>query len=156
MSAGEAFCLATSANPITLTLGEDQPHLQDTAAFASVRSGARSLSVYAGQVSWGEQTAAAGQMLSWAGDTLSIEAASLQALNEFAISCMRRANEVVELCYSKEDLDRLEADRRRHAGAAAAAVEGHRAGNQAHGTHGPNSPHGPHRAYHDRGGKPSP
>ncbi len=24
---------------------------------------------------------------------------------------MRRANEVVELCYSKEDLDRLEADR---------------------------------------------
>ena len=25
MSAGEAFCLATSANPITLTLGEDQP-----------------------------------------------------------------------------------------------------------------------------------
>ena len=112
MSAGEAFCLATSANPITLTLGEDQPlHLQDTAAFASVRSGARRLSVYAGQVSWGEQTAAAGQMLSWAGDTLSIEAASLQALNEFAISCMRRANEVVELCYSKEDLDRLEADR---------------------------------------------
>lgn len=85
MSAGEAFCLATSANPITLTLGEDQPlHLQDTAAFASVRSGARSLSVYAGQVSWGEQTAAAGQMLSWAGDTLSIESASLQALNEFS------------------------------------------------------------------------
>lgn len=112
MTAGEAFCLAAPANPITLTLGEDQPlHLQDTTAFASVRSGARSLSVYAGQVSWGEQTAAAGQMLSWAGDTLSIESASLQALNEFAISCMRRANEVMELCYSKEDLDRLEADR---------------------------------------------
>ena len=91
-------------------------------------------------------------MLSWAGDTLSIEAASLQALNEFAISCMRRANEVVELCYSKEDLDRLEADR-------AAAMQEQlqqqlkvTEPEPAHGTHGP---HSPHRAYHDRGGNPA-
>lgn len=112
MSTGEAFCLAAFANPITLTLGEDQPlHLQDAAAFASVRSGARSLSVYAGQISWGEQTAAAGQMLSWTGEILSVEDAPLQALNEFAISCMRRANGTMVLCYSNEDLDRLEADR---------------------------------------------
>lgn len=112
MSAGEAFCLAASANPITLTLGEDQPlHLQAAAAVASVRSGARSLSVYAGQISWGEQTAAAGQMLSWTGDTLSVEDASLQSLNEFAISCMRRASGTIALCYSNEDLDQLEADR---------------------------------------------
>ena len=85
--------------------------LADAAAFASVRSGARSLSVYAGEALWGETGAGAGQMLSWTGDALSVEEASLQALNDFAITWMRRAGEAIELCYTGQDLDRLEADR---------------------------------------------
>lgn len=112
LATGEAFCQVAAEHPMALTLGEGQPlTLADAAAFASVRSGARSLSVYAGEALWGETGAGAGQMLSWTGDTLSVEEASLQALNDFAITWMRRAGEAMELCYTGQDLDRLEADR---------------------------------------------
>lgn len=41
---GEAFCQAAAEHPIALTLGEGQPlALREATAFASVRSGARSL-----------------------------------------------------------------------------------------------------------------
>ena len=50
-------------------------------------------------------------MLSWTVDALSVEETSLQALNDFAITWMRRAGETMELCYTSQDLDRLEADR---------------------------------------------
>lgn len=109
---GEAFCQAAAEHPIALTLGEGQPlALREATAFASVRSGARSLSMYAGEVVWGETEAGAGQMLSWTVDALSVEETSLQALNDFAITWMRRAGETMELCYTSQDLDRLEADR---------------------------------------------
>ena len=67
--------------------------------------------MYAGEVVWGETEAGAGQMLSWTVDALSVEETSLQALNDFAITWMRRAGETMELCYTSQDLDRLEADR---------------------------------------------
>lgn len=109
---GEAFCQAAAEHPIALTLGEGQPlALREATAFASVRSGARSLSMYAGEVVWGETEAGTGQMLSWTVDALSVEETSLQALNDFAITWMRRAGETMELCYTSQDLDRLEADR---------------------------------------------
>ncbi|MBP3673887.1 MAG: DUF4430 domain-containing protein [Oscillospiraceae bacterium] len=81
--------------------------MKDAAALVSVRTGAQTVSVFAGTV----EDAAAGQMLDWVGAEKTVGTVQLQSLNDFAISQIRTANETAVLCFSNEDLDQLIADR---------------------------------------------
>lgn len=103
---GEVFVNAKES--LTLRFDGKEASFSDTVAFLSVRSGAQSVSVFAGSVS----DAGAGQMLDWVGQTLQVTDLSLQSLNDFCIYQLRLADETQTLCFSAEDLDGLEEARR--------------------------------------------
>ena len=105
ITAGEVFAVVTE--PVTLSFDTKEISFSDTTALISVRSGAQSISVFAGTVN----EASAGQLLSWVGDDLSVEPLSIESLNDFAIKYIRLANKTQTLVFSNDDLDQLARDR---------------------------------------------
>ena len=105
VEAGEVFANLTS--PATLTFGSRTVTFQNTVACLSVRSGAQSVSVFAGSV----EEAQAGQLLDWVGSEESMQALSIDSLNDFTITQLRKAGSSIALCFTSEDLDRLQARR---------------------------------------------
>ena len=109
VASGEVFFCAEA--PITVSFDGHEVVFFDAVAFLSVRSGARSISVYEGTVTCEENQARAGQMLNLIGDDRSVTACRIESLNDFLIGQLRTANETRSLCFTNEDLDRLVADR---------------------------------------------
>ena len=109
VATGEAFACAEA--PITVSFDGHEVVFFDAVASLSVRSGARSISVYEGTVNCEENQARAGQMLNLIGDDRSVTACRIESLNDFLIGQLRTANETRSLCFTNEDLDRLVADR---------------------------------------------
>ena len=109
VATGEVFACAEA--PITVSFDRYEVVFFDAVASLSVRSGARSISVYEGTVSCEEIQARAGQMLSLIGDNRSVTTCPIESLNDFLIGQLRAANETRSLCFTNEDLDRLVADR---------------------------------------------
>lgn len=107
---GEAFCLVQE-DALTLSCGTQTISLSNTASAVSVRTGSQDISVFYGSVTCGSQTAAAGQALRWAADTLSVSEIAIQSLNDFTIRRIRSANAVLSLCFTNAELEQLEADR---------------------------------------------
>ncbi len=105
VSGGEVFVNTAS----TMTLSFDGKNAVFTGAVASlsVRSGAQSISVFAGTV----ENAQAGQVLDWVGDTVSVTELSIKSLNDFHIEQMRTVGESMTLCFSNAELNQLKADR---------------------------------------------
>lgn len=106
VTAGEVF--VSAANPVTLCFDGKDIRFEETVASLSVRSGAQSISVFAGNV----EGADAGQMLDWVGQTLNVTELSIESLNEFHIKQIRLANESKTLCFTNAELDKLETERR--------------------------------------------
>ena len=109
VTSGEVFFCAET--PITVSFDRYEAIFSDAVASLSVRSGARSISVYEGTVSCEENQARAGQMLNLIGDDRSVTACPIESLNDFLIGQLRAANETRSLCFTNEELDRLVADR---------------------------------------------
>ena len=105
VTAGEVF--ANTANTVTLSFAEKEVALTEATVLVSVRSGAQSISVFAGTV----EDAAAGQQIGWVGDKRSVSVLSIESLNDFTINQIRTANKTQTLCFSNEDLDQLASDR---------------------------------------------
>ena len=102
---GEVF--VNASNAVTLSFDGKTVALAEAVASLSVRRGAQSIGVLEGRV----EQASAGQLLSWVGETLSVEELSIRSLNDFTIACIREANEEKSLCFSNADLDQLMAER---------------------------------------------
>lgn len=102
VTVGEVFVNAKDA--VTLSFYGKEASFADTVAALSVRSGAQSISVFAGSVG----DAGAGQILDWVGQTLRVADLSIQSLNDFCIRQLRLANENQTLCFTNEELDELE------------------------------------------------
>ena len=109
VASGEVFFCAET--PMIVSFDGYEVVFSDAVASLSVRSGARSISVYEGTVSCEENQARAGQMLSLIGDDCSVTACQIESLNDFLIGQLRTANESRSLCFTNEELDRLVADR---------------------------------------------
>ena len=109
VTSGEVFACAET--PITVSFDRYEAVFFDAVASLSVRSGARSISVYEGTVSCGENQARAGQMLNLIGVDCSVAVCQIGSLNDFLIGQLRTANESRSLCFTNEELDRLVADR---------------------------------------------
>ena len=105
VGAGEVF--VNTATTAKLTFAGQTVEFTDTASFLSVRSGAQTVSVFAGNV--GE--AQAGQTLDWINGETSVGTLAIQSLNDFAIAQLRAVNETMTLYFTNADLDQLEADR---------------------------------------------
>lgn len=105
VSGGEAFINASS--PVLLKFDGKQIEISDAVAALSVRKGAQSISVYYGVVA----DAKAGQMIEWVGNEKSVRDCSINSLNAFNITQIRKANSSKSLVFSNEDLDKLEAER---------------------------------------------
>lgn len=104
VSTGEVFVHTTSA--VRLCFDGRELELADCVALLSVRSGAQSLSLFAGTAGGAE----AGQQLSWIGGQESVSRLALTSLNEFTIAQLRTAQSTV-LCFTAAQLDQLEAER---------------------------------------------
>lgn len=102
---GEVFVFAADA--LSLSFEEKEVTFHNTVAALSVRSGAQSISVFEGAV----EEAAAGEIIGWVGETVSVSALKINSLNTFTMDQIRAANERKVLCFSNADLDRLIADR---------------------------------------------
>ncbi len=106
IGSGEVFVNVTE--PVTLHLEKSAVVMEDASAIVSVRTGAQSISVLDGTVEETEK----GQILEWVGEQTSRREFQLSSLNNFAISQIRQGNKTRTLCFSNEDLDKLQEERR--------------------------------------------
>lgn len=104
VSTGEVF--VHTASRARLRFDGRELELADCVALLSVRSGAQSLSLFAGTAGGAE----AGQLLSWIGGQESVSQLALTSLNEFTIAQLRTAQDSA-LCFTAAQLDQLEAER---------------------------------------------
>lgn len=104
VSSGEVF--AHTASGARLCFDGRELELSDCVALLSVRSGAQSLSLFAGTVGGAE----AGQQLNWINGQESVSELALTSLNEFTIAQLRTAQDNA-LCFTAAQLDQLEAER---------------------------------------------
>ena len=102
---GEVFVNTLSATAFTFE--NNTAEIGNAAALLSVRSGAQTVSVFSGTV--GE--AKTGETLNWLNGEKSVGKLSIQSLNDFAITQLRNANKTASMCFTDEQLDKLEADR---------------------------------------------
>ena len=109
VSNGELFAFVTGekAAPVTLRFDGKSVEIQNAVASLSRRTGAQNVNVYYGTV--GE--AAAGQVLNWVQDTLTVDPLLIVSLNAFSVKQLRAANTAAECCFTNEELDKMEADR---------------------------------------------
>lgn len=102
---GEAFVDAN--NSVLFEFDGKQSEISNAVVSLSVHKGAQNICVYYGTV----ENAKSGQMLEWIGNELSVRDFSINSLNEFIISQMRKVEKSKVLVFSDEELDKLEADR---------------------------------------------
>lgn len=105
VAGGEVFAYADGTINLQFE-GYEIPFI-NTVASVSVRSGAQSISVYAGSVSCRNQLVQSGQTLHFLDGECTLSVCRLSALNDFLIGQLRAANEKQALCFSVSDLDRL-------------------------------------------------
>lgn len=108
---GEVFACAEER--AKLSFDGREVAFENTSALLSVRAGAQTVSVFDGTV----ESASAGQTLDWVRGSLTVGELNINALNDFAIAQIRKANETRTLCISDADLDALEAQRLEAVGA---------------------------------------
>ena len=119
VSNGELFAFVTDPNakPVTLEFDGKSVEVKDSIASLSRRTGAQNVNVYYGTV--GDATA--GQVLNWVQDALTIDPLQIVSLNAFSVRQLRAANTVAECCFSNDELDRMEAERKAEQEAASLA-----------------------------------
>ena len=116
---GELFAFVTNekAKPVTLHFDVKSVEVQNAIVSLSRRTGAQNVNVYYGSA--GE--ASAGQVLNWVQDTLTVDPLQIVSLNAFSVRQLRAANVVAECCFTNEELDKMEADRKAEQEAASMA-----------------------------------
>lgn len=102
---GEVFVHSTAK--VVFTFDGKEIGVEDAVAMISVRTGAQTVSVFAGAV----EDASAGQTLDWVGAELTVGTLQMESLNDFAISQLRTANESAVMCFTNEELDQMVAGR---------------------------------------------
>jgi len=117
---GELFAFVTNekAKPVHISFDGHAVDVASAIISLSTRAAASSVNVYYG--SCGE--AAAGEMLNWNQDVLTVDPIQIVSLNAFSVRQLKAANTVAECCFTNEELDRMEADRRAAQEAATAAA----------------------------------
>lgn len=105
VEAGEVF--AELKSQAKLSFEGKSVSLENCVALLSVRAGAQTLSVLEGEA----ENASAGEKIDWIGREKSAGKISLSALNDFALTQIRAANQTHALCISNEELDALQAQR---------------------------------------------
>ncbi len=119
VSNGELFAFVTDPNakPVTLNFDGKSVSVQNAIVSLSRRTGAQNVNVYYGAVG----DASAGQVLNWVQDTLTVDPMQIVSLNAFSVRQLRAANTVAECCFSNEELDIMEAERKAEQEAASLA-----------------------------------
>ena len=105
VTAGEVF--VHTVQPIKLSFEGGDVTIADATAALSVRSGAQSLSVFRGTVA----EATAGNKVEYIGGERTVHAMTLSSLNDFLIRQIGEIGRTATLCYTREDLTKLENDR---------------------------------------------
>jgi hypothetical protein len=101
---GSVFLCAPEDGLLTIQPGDgERLQLTQGAIWVTVTETETTISILSGNL----LDAQAGERLTWAGDTYTAETLFLDALDDFAIGCVRDANEALALCFTNEDLDAL-------------------------------------------------
>ena len=117
---GELFAFVTNekARPVTLHFDGKSVEVQNAILSLSRRTGAQNVNVYYGTA--GEATA--GQVLNWVQDTLTVDPLQIVSLNAFSVRQLRAANTVATCCFTNEELDQMEAERKAEQASASLAT----------------------------------
>ena len=117
---GELFAFVTNekARPVTLHFDGKSVEVQNAIVSLSRRTGAQNVNVYYGAA--GEATA--GQVLNWVQDTMTVDPLQIVSLNAFSVRQLRAANAVADCCFTNEELDRMEAERKAEQASASLAT----------------------------------
>lgn len=107
MTAGELFASCGQA-PALISFEGHQATLRQVVAHLSVRTGTQGISVFEGTA----EEAAAGQLVEYIGEEVSLQSLQIAALNDFTIAQLRIANGSHTLYFTNEQLDQLESDRK--------------------------------------------
>lgn len=116
---GELFAFVTGekAKPVTLGFDGKSAEVEKAIVSLSCRSGAQNLNVYAGRACGAE----AGESVSWVQQEKTVVPLAIESLNAFSVQQLRAANTVTACCFSNEQLDRMEAERKAEKEAASLA-----------------------------------
>lgn len=106
VEAGQVF--VSTLETVTLTFEEQNVQIADATAALSVRTGAQTLQVFRGSV----ENVTAGKAAEYVAGERSIGEMQLEALDDFLITQIRKANESASLFYSNAELDALAEKRR--------------------------------------------
>lgn len=117
---GELFAFVTGgkAKPVTLAFDGKSVEVDDAIVSLSVRAGAQNLNIYTGQAGG----ANAGESIGWVQQEQHIGTLDIRSLNAFSILQLRAANTVAECCFTNEQLDQMEAERKAEKEAASLAA----------------------------------
>jgi len=120
VSNGELFAFVTGerAKPVTLRFDGKSVEVQNAIVSLSRRAGAQNVNVYYGSA----DGAGAGEVIQWVQDERTVEKLALSSLNAFSAAQLRAANTVAACCFTDEELDRLEAERKAEKEAASQAA----------------------------------
>ncbi len=103
---GQLFVNTTQ--PVSLTFEGEQVQIADATVALSVRTGAQTLQVFRGSV--GDVTE--GKAAEYVTGERTVGKMQLEALDDFLLTQIRKANESTVLCYTDRELDALEEKRR--------------------------------------------
>ena len=117
---GELFAFVTGekAKPLTLRFDGKSVEVRGAIVSLSVRAGAQNVNVYTGQAGG----ANAGESIGWVQQERTVVPLDIRSLNAFSILQLRAANTVAECCFTNEELDRMEAERKAEKEAASLAT----------------------------------
>ena len=113
-----AFVTGEKAKPLTLRFDGKSVEVRSAIVSLSVRAGAQNVNVYTGQAGG----ANAGESIGWVQQERTVVPLDIRSLNAFSILQLRAANTVAECCFTNEELDRMEAERKAEKEAASLAT----------------------------------
>lgn len=102
---GEIF--VNTLSKVIVEYEDKSNDITDAVVNLNVRKGAQSISVYYGTV----EDAKAGQLIEWIGSERQIRNFSIESLNDFNITQIRKANQDKTLVFTNEQLEQLELER---------------------------------------------
>ena len=110
VSNGELFAFVTNekAKPVTLHFDGKSVDVSNAIVSLSCRAGAQNVNVYYGSAAG----AKAGEVLNWVQEDRTVDPLQIVSLNAFSVKQLRAANTVASCCFTNEELDKMEADRK--------------------------------------------
>ena len=112
LTKGEIFAVINKAESFgTMKFQDRTLDVKGTVFSVSIQTGSAGVNIYEGVVNVGEKESSDGNVISFAGDSVSVNKLNATSLNQFNIEQAQKAVSSRKLCFTKEELEKVVSDR---------------------------------------------